>query len=144
MKRGFTLIELIVVIIIVGILAAVGLSQYSVTVEKSRVAEAKIRIGAMRTLAYNYYLENGSLLGMQNAHVGVDFTCASTDFYRYQMLNYGTYARLDAFRCTSGGKTPSASRLYVVYMRFYPGTGQSSWFCYYDDDLSPCFGLPRW
>ncbi|MHB8158241.1 MAG: prepilin-type N-terminal cleavage/methylation domain-containing protein [Desulfocucumaceae bacterium] len=50
LSRSFTLIELIVVIIIVGILAAVGISQYSLTVEKARTAEAKVRIGAMRQL----------------------------------------------------------------------------------------------
>jgi len=33
MKQGFTLIELIVVIIIVGILASVGMTQYTKVVE---------------------------------------------------------------------------------------------------------------
>ena len=81
---------------------------------------------------------------MQNADVGVDNTCASTDFYRYTMGEYGTYANLYAVRCTSGGKTPNASRQYVYYLQFYPGTGQSVWHCYYADDSSPCFGLTPW
>ena len=79
---------------------------------------------------------------MQNADVGVDSTCASTDFYRYQIGNGGTYANLYAYRCTGGGKTPNASRAYNYYLQFYPGTGQSVWHCYYTDDVSPCFGLP--
>ncbi len=140
-KRAFTLIELIIVIILVGILAAIGISQYSLTVEKARTAEAKVRIGAMRQLAYQYYLENGSLTGMQYADVGVDNTCASTDFYRYLVFNYGTFASLVAHRCTSGGKTPNASREYRYYLVYYPGTGQSEWHCYYMDVFSPCFGL---
>jgi len=45
-RIGFTLVELIIVIIIVGVLAAVGISQYSLTVEKSRLAEAKIHLGS--------------------------------------------------------------------------------------------------
>jgi prepilin-type N-terminal cleavage/methylation domain-containing protein len=35
--RSFTLVELIIVVIIVGILAALGLTQYSLVVEKSRL-----------------------------------------------------------------------------------------------------------
>ncbi len=113
MKCGFTLIGLIVVIIIVGILAAVGMTQYSLIVEKSRTAEAKIRIGTMRQLAYQFYLENGSLVLLQNADLGVDNTCASTGYYRYVMLGGTTDWRyLAAYRCTSGGKTPNALREY--------------------------------
>ena len=78
---------------------------------------------------------------MQNADVGVDSTCASTDFYAYWINNGGTWVNLVATRCTSGGKTPNASRAYYYYLSFYPATGQSDWHCHYDDG-SPCFGLP--
>ncbi len=143
-EHGFTLIELIVVIIIVGILAAVGMSQYSLIVEKARTAEAKVRIGAMKTLAYNYYLENGSLTGLQNGHLGIDNICSSTGFYSYWMGDGGAWLALQAVRCTSGGKTPNATRQYNFYLKFYPATGQCVWYCMYLDDGSACFGLPPW
>jgi len=40
-RKGFTLLELIVVIIILGILASLGFSQYIKMVEKGRSAEAR-------------------------------------------------------------------------------------------------------
>jgi prepilin-type N-terminal cleavage/methylation domain-containing protein len=140
--KSFTLVELIIVIIIVGILASLGLTQYNLMVEKSRTVEAKVRIGTMRTFAYQYYLEHGTLEGMVNADVGVDNTCTSVDLYRYYVSNYTTYAALAAARCTSGGKAPNTTRLYYFFLLFYPGVGQSEWHCHYSDDSSACFGLP--
>ena len=141
--KSFTLIELIVVIIIVGILAAMGISQYSLMVEKARTAEAKVRLGVMRQLAYEYYLNNGSVTGMGSDDLGVDNTCHSTDFYRYRVNAYSaTNVNLYADRCTGGGKTPNATREYLLWMTFVPSTGASPLCCWWSDNYGHCFGLP--
>lgn len=141
-SKSFTLVELIIVIIIVGILAAVGISQYSTTVEKSRLAEAKIRLGAMRQLAHEYYLNNGTLTGITDADLGVDNTCTSTSFFKYTTAGVvaATDLNMYAIRCTSVGKTPNVSRQYQFFMSFWPGTGYTQWRCTYIDDGSSCFG----
>ncbi len=144
MRKAFTLIELIVVIIIVGILAAVGISQYSTTVEKSRISEATKRLGVMRQLANEYYLNNGSITGMTNDDVGVDYTCAN-NYFRYTIeLGGTTNAYLEAWRCDSGGKTPNATRGYLILMDFIPSTGYTKTHCSYTDTQTACFGYPSW
>ncbi len=138
MKRGFTLIEIIIVIIIVGILAAVGLTQYSNVVERGRVAEARMRIGVMRQLATEYYLEKGILSGLTESWLGVNNTCSSNGFYRCRM---GTLTadsvNLSCVRCIEGegGKTPNGT-YYNIYLRWTPATGLQEWFC--TDDAGSC------
>ena len=47
-KRGFTLIELTIVVLILGILAAMGIARYQKAVEKGKAAEAIIIFEKMR------------------------------------------------------------------------------------------------
>lgn len=57
-KRGFTLLEVLVVVIIIGILAAIALPQYVSTIEKARSGEAVANIGAIRTALDRYWYQN--------------------------------------------------------------------------------------
>lgn len=51
MKKGFTLMEMLVVVLILGILAAIALPQYEKAVEETRSSEA---VGVMKKMSDNF------------------------------------------------------------------------------------------
>lgn len=59
-NRGFTLFELLVVISIIGILAAVGLASYSSTQKRARDAKRKEDLKTLQTALEQYYASMGS------------------------------------------------------------------------------------
>lgn len=66
MKKGFTLIELLVVVLIIGILSSVALPQYTIAVEKSRLAEAMTTLNYMQKMIQVDYMETGGVLANAN------------------------------------------------------------------------------
>jgi len=59
-KKGFTLLEVMIVVIIVGILSSVALPQYITTLEKGKSAEAVTNIGSLRTSLDRYWYQNAA------------------------------------------------------------------------------------
>ncbi len=57
-RKGFTLVELAIVIAILGILAVVAIPKYQGMVEEARSAEARAQLGTVRSAIAIYYAKN--------------------------------------------------------------------------------------
>ena len=59
-QRGFTLIELMIVVAIIGILAAIAIPNFLTYSAKAKQSEAKVGLGGIFTTAVSYFGENNS------------------------------------------------------------------------------------
>jgi len=73
--KGFTLIELMIVVVIVGILAAIALPSYQESVRKTRRSEAQTELLKNVNFMERFFTENSSYFG------AVLPPASSTDYY---------------------------------------------------------------
>ena len=136
-KKGFTLLELLVVIIIVGVLATLGFQQYSRVIEKSRGAEARAVLGSIRTMAAAHILEHGGLATFASSNAAglgttgdtIPSACRTNNYFTYGVAATNNTLTATATRCIAGGKNPNAASAYTLVLTsdFEGTTGSDSW-----------------
>ena len=76
-RGGFTLLELLMVVIIIAILASLAVPQYIKTVEKARMAEAIAMLGQIRNSQIRFKVESG--VGYTTNLLNLDFGSGPAD-----------------------------------------------------------------
>ncbi|MBO67167.1 MAG: prepilin-type cleavage/methylation domain-containing protein [Acidiferrobacteraceae bacterium] len=77
-QLGFTLIELMIVVAIIGILAAVAIPQYQNYVARSQVSEAMNLVSGVKIAVAEYFNSNGTFpSGTGNAHSALGIATSS-------------------------------------------------------------------
>lgn len=102
-NTGFTLVELLVVVIIIGILAAIALPSFLNQVARARGAEAKANVGAMNRAQQAHFLEQYKFttniddlgLSMDNSTDNFIYDVVVNDNLITGVTNRGTSRRTD-------------------------------------------------
>lgn len=130
-QKGFTIIEILIVIAIIGILATIALPKFNGVREDANIAVSKSNLKALETAIERYQLDNGSFPTDLAVLVSQGYvkqkTCIisgttatykygsnSTDFVVYDAENdlYTTSDGLTSgFASYSGGITPTAQTI---------------------------------
>jgi len=81
-QQGFTLLELMIVVAVIGILASVALPSYTGHIKKGKAAEATSNLADLRIKAEQYFQDNRTYVGVNCAPAEAkyfSYTCTASD-----------------------------------------------------------------
>ena len=108
-NKGFTLVEILVVVLIIGILAAIAVPQYQKAVVKAKVAAIKPIITGIKQAEEVYYMANGQYT-INLSLLDIDLPCEATDDKSLFICN-----DVFVYDVISGSSSLSTNRIDVYY-----------------------------
>jgi prepilin-type N-terminal cleavage/methylation domain-containing protein len=121
-NKGFTFIEMVVVVVILGLLAVVAVGQYGRMMEKGRAEEAKQNLWEIRVAWGQYTMDHREPLdSFSDLNLSVSLcphVCRVEHFFQYDINDTHAFAT----RCTSGGKVPQGHVDYQIAINLQNGT----------------------
>ncbi len=105
-KKGFTIVELVIVIVIVGILSIVSVPIYKGYVEKAMMTEGKVLLGAIGKAELAYHVQKGYFFNFNGGSM-----CEELDID----ADANKYFRLFRMKSGSSGSAPENANAVISY-----------------------------
>ena len=140
-QKGFTLIELMIVVAIIGILAAIAVPAYQDYTIRSRVSEGASLAGAAKTAVDVYFSETGSLADTPGTHASLGLASSTSYSAKYVSFISVAAGGIITVRLQDIGALGQASDTYFLYSPV--NRGANLMWVVDDDGSLPAKYLPR-